>query len=60
MSKYRIKINHYHYHNFHCISYVVQVKACMFWVTVKTFYDPNDTDFAKRQAEELLDKLLEK
>lgn len=60
MRKYRIKINHQRYYNFHCVVYAVQVKTCMCWVTIKTFYEPNDTDFAKRQAEELLDKLLEK
>ena len=30
------------------------------WVTVKTFHDQHDPDFAEREAEELLDKLNEK
>lgn len=41
--------------------YMVQVRTVIgLWVGVKYFYDPYDPDFAKREAEELLDKLNEK
>ena len=41
--------------------YYVQVRTWLgVWVTVKKFYDPYDPDFARREAEELLDKLNEK
>lgn len=41
-------------------AFVVQVRAwwCA-WVNVKEFYDPWDTAFARREAEELLDELNE-
>lgn len=39
--------------------YWVQVTSCLGWVTIKEFYD-EDLDFAKREAEELLEKLKEK
>lgn len=41
--------------------FIVQVRAWWgAWVNVKVFYDPWDSDFARREAEELLDKLEEK
>lgn len=41
--------------------YYVQVRTWIgVWVTVKRFFDPWDSDFARREAEELLDKLNEK
>lgn len=41
--------------------YVVQVCAWWgLWVNVKYFDEPDDPDFARREAEELLDKLNEK
>ena len=41
--------------------YYVQVRTWLgVWVTVKRFYDPYDPPFARREAEELLDKLNEK
>lgn len=41
--------------------YIVQVRAWWgLWVNIKFFYEPYDPDFAKREAEELLDKLNEK
>ena len=41
--------------------YYVQVRTWPYvWVTVQRFYDPYDPDFARREAEELLDKLNEK
>lgn len=40
--------------------YIVQVRRWFGWVSIKSFYDPYDPDFAKREAEELLDKLNEK
>lgn len=40
--------------------YRVQMKYGLFgWITIKVFED-NDMSFAKREAEELLDKLNEK
>lgn len=43
--------------------YVVQIKIFWFWINIKHFtefeYD-NDTDFCKREAIELYDKLIEK
>ena len=39
--------------------YKVQVLRWFGWVDVKVFYDPYDRDFARREAEELLDKLNE-
>nr|DAF09555.1 MAG TPA: hypothetical protein [Caudoviricetes sp.] len=41
--------------------YIVQVRTWLgLWVTIKPFYEPYDPDFARREAEELLDKLNEK
>lgn len=41
--------------------YIVQVRTWIgLWIDVKNFYDPYDPDFAKSEAEELLDKLNEK
>lgn len=41
--------------------YMVQVRTYIgLWVGVKYFYDPHDSEFAKREAVELLDKLNEK
>lgn len=40
--------------------YIVQVRRWVgIWVDVKIFYDPYDPDFARREAEELLNKLNE-
>lgn len=39
--------------------YIVQVLRWFGWVNIKSFYDPYDPDFARREAEELLDKLNE-
>lgn len=43
--------------------YIVQIKILWFWINIKHFtefeYD-NDTDFCKREAIELYDKLIEK
>lgn len=40
--------------------YIVQVRTWLgLWVTVKRFHEPYDPDFAKHEAEELLDKLNE-
>lgn len=42
-------------------AYLVQVRAWWgLWVNVKYFDDPEDPGFARRDAEELLDKLNEK
>lgn len=41
-------------------AYLVQVRTWWgTWVNVKKFDDLNDPDFARREAEELLDKLNE-
>lgn len=41
--------------------YCVQVHTwCGIWVTIKEFEDITDFDFARREAEELLDHLNEK
>lgn len=37
--------------------YVVQVRRWFGWVDVKTFYDPDDDDYALRCAAELLEML---
>lgn len=40
--------------------FIVQVRSWLgIWVDVKQFDDPDDPDFARREAEELLDKLNE-
>ena len=36
---------------------LVQVRRWYGWVTVKEFHDPEDPDFARREAEELLEIL---
>lgn len=38
-------------------AYLVQVRRWYGWVTVKEFHDPEDPDFARREAEELLETL---
>lgn len=58
MKKYRIKkvlgVGGYH------PLYIVQVHTWLgLWVDVKEYDDPDDPDFARREAEELLDKLNE-
>lgn len=43
------------------LGYIVQVRAWWgLWVNVKYFDEPDAPDFARREAEELLDKLNEK
>lgn len=39
--------------------YFIQVRALWTWVTLKTFYDPWDPDYASLCAIELLDLLRE-
>lgn len=40
--------------------YIVQVRTWLgLWINIKSFYEPYDPDFARRQAEELFDKLNE-
>ena len=39
--------------------YIVQVRLFWFWVDVKPFYDPWDSDYAALCATELLDLLRE-
>lgn len=56
--KYRIKtvLGGSHMHP----GYIVQYRAWWgMWVNVKYYDDPYDPDFARREAEELLDKLNE-
>lgn len=56
MKKYRIRtaLGASHQHPV----YIVQVRAWWgMWVNVKVFDDCDDPDFAKREAEELIDKL---
>lgn len=44
-----------------CAAFIVQVRTWWgSWVNVKVFYDPWDTDFAKLEAEELLEHLQAK
>lgn len=43
----------------YCPTYTVQVRLFGLWVNVKSFRDTDDPDFARREAEELLDKLEE-
>lgn len=59
--KYRIKTDIWPY-GYYCnrACYIVQVKRWFGWVDIKLFFDPEDPDFAHREAEELLDKLNEK
>lgn len=43
------------------VAYSVQVRTFIgVWVCIKTFYDLHDPGFARREAEELLEKLEEK
>lgn len=45
----------------HCPTFAVQVFIIFgLWLTIKSFSDSDDPDFARREAEELLDKLNEK
>lgn len=40
--------------------YIVQVRTWLgLWINIKSFYESYDPDFARRQAEELFDKLNE-
>lgn len=41
-------------------AYIVQVRKLFRWVDIKMYYDPWYPDFARREAEELLDKLNER
>nr|DAU86844.1 MAG TPA: hypothetical protein [Caudoviricetes sp.] len=60
MKKYRIKEVSARKLIFGAPAYAVQVRTKLgFWLTVKYFTDL-DSDFARREAEELLDKLNEK
>lgn len=44
----------------YCPTYTVLVRSWFgLWVNVKSFCDTDDPDFARREAEELLDKLEE-
>lgn len=63
--KYRIKRTckwvHSNNRHLHCPTHTVQVRAWFgVWINVKSFCDEDDPDFARREAEELLDKLNEK
>ena len=63
--KYRIKRTckwvHTSHRCLHCPTYTIQVHVLFgLWVNVKSFRDEEDPDFARREAEELLDKLNEK
>ncbi len=63
--KYRIKRNIKRVttsrRNLQCRKFTVQVHVMFgLWVNVKAFRDEEDPDFARREAEELLDKLNEK
>ncbi len=65
MKKYRIKRTcnwvHTSHQYLYCPTFTVQVHLLLgLWVNVKSFIDPEDPDFARREAEELLDKLNEK
>ncbi|QCD39700.1 hypothetical protein [Duncaniella freteri] len=63
--KYRIRRTckwvHSHNRHLYCPTYSVQVRTWPgLWIDVKQFKDEEDPDFARREAEELLDKLNEK
>lgn len=65
MKKYRIKRTSKWVPSQHpylyCPTYTVQVHLLFgLWVNVKSFCDEDDPDFARLEAEELLDKLNEK
>lgn len=52
---------HLHNRHLYCPTFTVQVCTWLgLWIDVKQFKDEEDTDFARREAEELLDKLNEK
>lgn len=58
--KYRIKKEYHYEENAPCfcsIYFHVQVKRWFGWVTIKTFHELFDNDFAQREAEELIDYL---
>lgn len=61
--KYRIKkciYPHPHIPHFHTVVFTVQVRNILgIWTNVKDFHDLEDGDFAKREAAELFDKLIE-
>lgn len=45
----------------YCPTYIIQVHILFgIWISVKSFTDPDDPDFSRREAEELFDKLNEK
>lgn len=45
----------------YCPTYIIQIHILFgIWISVKSFTDTDDPDFARREAEELLDKLNEK
>jgi len=53
--KYRIKIiEDYSPH------YLIQMRILWMWVTVKSFYDPWDSEYARLCADELLELLSRK
>ena len=63
--KYRIKRTcswvHSHNRHLYCLTFTVQVYTWLgLWIDVKQFKDEEIPDFARREAEELLDKLNEK
>lgn len=65
MKKYRIKRTRKWVHvpdrHLHCPTFAVQMFIIFgLWLTIKSFTDSDDPDFARREAEELLDKLNEK
>lgn len=39
--------------------YKVQIRILFLWITIKTFIDIDDPEFAKNEAEEFLDKYNE-
>lgn len=55
--KYRIKVTNKE--GYISPWYKIQVLRWFGWVNVKVFYDSYDPDFARREAEDLLDKLNE-
>ena len=40
-------------------AFVVELKILCFWVRIKTFFDAEDPEFARNEAQELLDKYNE-
>lgn len=58
--KYRIRTTHHRMFDLRKQEgYVVEMHNGFYWQHIKEFYD-EDMDFAKREAEELLEKLNEK